>query len=287
MAGSARADSLSPAERRGREIFQRGTSSSGRPVSVSLNDEPTPVTFACAGCHARDGRGRSEGGIRPPDVRWETLSRPRLASGESLARPAYDRARLRRAVTMGIDPAGRRLDPVMPRYHLFREDADDLLAFLGRLGMLSEPGLTEGAFRVAVFLPAGPQRGAARRAIDAWAGDLATRGGIYTRRPEVVYVEGVAGLEQLGEEDEPFVIVGRPGDASTDVVEAWVEAHEVPWMRAGIADDAVATNAWIATLPAPRAGEPPPWLREVRALAGALEKIGRAATRERLLKALE
>ena len=259
----ARGDALTAAERRGREIFWRGTNGRGGRLSATLNDAPAPVTFGCAGCHGRDGRGRAEGGIRPPDIRWDTLVQPRPASGEAwYPRPAYDPRTLTRAVTMGLDPSGRRLDAVMPRYHLMREDADDLLAFLGRLGGLSDPGLSADDFRVGVFLPAGRQRAATRRAITAWAAELQARGGIYGRRPEVLFLENGAGdLEGLEEESEPLAVVGDPGAGSLDRAAAWVEAREVPWVRT-----------------APLTG--------VRSLEDALKRAGRDVSRERLALAL-
>jgi mono/diheme cytochrome c family protein len=268
---AARAGGLDPGERRGREIFRHGTSGGGRRVSVTLNGEPVPVTFGCAGCHGRDGRGRSEGGTRPPDIRWESLVRP-AAGGARHPRPAYDRATLVRAITMGIDPGGRPLDPVMPRYQLMREDADDLLAYLGRLGVLSDPGLTADDFHLGVFLPPGPGRNAARRAVEEWEAGLRARGGIYGRRPAVLYLEdGPAGLEGLAEEAEPLAVVGDPGDASLDRTLAWVRAREVPWLR---------------TAP-PGAGRgPQALLNEVRALERALARAGRDVSRERLAEVL-
>jgi hypothetical protein len=271
LAQPALAGGLSPAEHRGREIFRQGTSGGGHRVSVTLHGEPAPVTFGCAGCHGRDGRGRIEGGIRPPDIRWETLVGP-AAGGARYPRPAYDRGTLVRAITMGIDPSGRPLDAVMPRYQLFREDADDLLAFLARLGGLSDPGLTPDDFHLGVFLPPGPGRGAARRAIEEWEASLRARGGIYGRRPAVLYLEdGPAGLEGLAEEAEPLAVVGDPGEASIDRTLAWVRAREVPWLR---------------TAPTGAERSPEALLNEVRALERALARAGRDVSRERLAEVL-
>jgi hypothetical protein len=37
---------------------------------------------------------------------------------------------LRRAITDGVDPAGERLDPAMPRWSMSGEDMADLIAYL-------------------------------------------------------------------------------------------------------------------------------------------------------------
>ena len=195
---------LSPAETRGRQIFLQGTSASGREVTPVFASGPSPAPMACATCHGRDGRGRAEGVRGAPDIEWETLSRP------SATRPAYDEARLRRAITMGIGPAGRRLDPVMPRYRLWRSDADDLIAWLRRLGTLREPGVTATTLRIGA---AGPMR----PVFQAWADDLNARGGIYARRIE------------LADDDDVFAILGDLDDART----RRAVADEVPVLRTG------------------------------------------------------
>lgn len=281
LAPAGEAAPLTAAERRGRELFRRGESAAGRSVEVTLNGEPTPLAFACAGCHGRDGRGRPEGGFRPADLRAETLRRALPAEGSRPARPAYDRARLLRAITLGIDPGGRRLDALMPRYRLWREDADDLLAYLDRLGTLTDPGLAPDAVRVGVFLAGERRRDDARRAVEAWATELSARGGVYARRPEVVLLDDVD-LPALDEEREPFVVVGRPAAQTSAALAAWVAAREVPWLRASGAGEAPA-GPWTVDLRAP-AGDAPAGV--LGALTDALARIGRDASREGLLRAL-
>jgi hypothetical protein len=280
------AAALTPAERRGRTLYLRGTDASGRAVPATLNGERTPGALACASCHGRDGRGRPEGGLVPADVRRQTLFHALAETRMRPARPPYDVVRLKRAVTMGVDPAGRRLSPLMPRYHLQREDADDLLAFLGRLGTLADPGLAPDALRVGVL--AGPDReGAdARARVEAWAQDLATRGGLYARRPEVVFFAGAAELERLTEDEEPFVLLGAPPAASFEAVAAWAARREVPWVLSRPSDAVPTLDRWTVVLaPAPR--DVPPAVATLVPLERALERIGRDATRERLVEALE
>jgi hypothetical protein len=277
---------LTPAERRGRTLFLRGTAASGAVVPATLNGAPAPTALPCASCHGRDGRGRPEGGLDPADVRSQALSRALVAMGTRRARPAYDVARLKRAVTMGLDPAGRRLDPLMPRYHLLRQDADDLLAFLGRLGTLSDPGLTPDAVRVGVLVVPGPEGGHARARVEAWASALAARGGLYARRPEPVFFRGAEDLAGLAEEDEPFVLLGLPEAASLQAVAAWAARREVPWLVSRPSDSLPPLDRWVVAMPPATRGVAPA-VAVLAPLERALARIGREATRERLVEALE
>jgi hypothetical protein len=219
-------------------------------------------------------------------VRWQTLSRARGASGVRTARPAYDVPHLLRATTMGIDAAGRALDPLMPRYLLQRGEADDLLAFLARLGTLADPGLTPDAVRVGVLLPPGPQAAAARARVEAWAAGLAASGGIYARRPEPEFFGSAAELAGLDEAHEPFVLLGVPDGAAFEAVAAWAVRREAPWVVAQPSDSVPRLDRWIAVLPPAPRGEPPA-VAALAPLERALERIGREATRERLVEALE
>ncbi|MET0556230.1 MAG: c-type cytochrome [Vicinamibacteria bacterium] len=282
---TAGAQTLTPAERRGRTLFLRGTDASGGPVPATLNGAPAPTALACAGCHGRDGRGRPEGGLTPADVRWQTLARALAATGTRHQRPAYDRARLKRAVTMGLDPAGRSLDPLMPRYHLQRADADDLLAFLERLGSLDDPGLTADAFRVGVLVASGTGGADARARVVAWADGLAARGGLYARHPRLVFFASAAELAALDEEHEPFVLVGAPDAASFEAVAAWATQREVPWVVSRPSDALPPLDRWIVVL-APAPAGVAPAVAVLAPLERALERIGRDATREGLVEAL-
>ena len=43
---------------------------------------------------------------------------------------SYDDATLRRAITKGVDPGGRQLDPGMPRWLMAEQDLADLIEFI-------------------------------------------------------------------------------------------------------------------------------------------------------------
>jgi len=65
--GLAQGVELTAAQKRGREIYRKGTSSEGT-INATLAGTGTTVPasiLTCANCHARDGRGVPEGGVIP------------------------------------------------------------------------------------------------------------------------------------------------------------------------------------------------------------------------------
>jgi len=77
VAVSALAADLSEQEQRGKQIFALGESASGAPITVLVSRDGTPITASllpCSGCHGEDGKGRPEGGVKPSDITWKTLT---------------------------------------------------------------------------------------------------------------------------------------------------------------------------------------------------------------------
>jgi len=188
---------LTPAEQRGRQIYLEGTSPSGGEIVAVLGDAQIEVPAAsvpCASCHGRDGRGRPEGGVSPSDLRWESLTRPYGVTHPSgRSHPPYDERLLKRAVTLGLDPAGNKLHVAMPRFRLSLQDMAALTAYLKRLGSEPEPGVSETAVRIGVVLPpAGPLTPlgrAVRSALEAQCAQWNAQGGIYGRKLETRFLE--------------------------------------------------------------------------------------------------
>ncbi len=138
---------VSPADPEpGRRIYQQGTA--GQP--------------ACASCHRRSGFGTSEGGVYVPRVTGPALFQPRQLRRADLfrnlyqepqtqlyrervrdprLRPAYTPETLAAAVREGRDPAGRTLDPLMPRYRLSDGEMAALTAYLRGLSAAPSPGV--------------------------------------------------------------------------------------------------------------------------------------------------
>lgn len=188
---------LTPQEQRGRQIYRDGTSPSGGEITALLGDAQIEVPAAsvpCASCHGRDGRGRPEGGVSPSDLRWESITRPYGVTHPSgRTHPAYDERLLKRAISLGIDPAGNPLHVAMPRFRMSLQDMADLTAYLKRLGSEPEPGVSDTEVRIGVVLPpAGPLTPlgrAVRAAVEAQCAQWNAQGGIYGRKLEPRFLE--------------------------------------------------------------------------------------------------
>ncbi|WP_349617573.1 ABC transporter substrate-binding protein [Azotobacter salinestris] len=178
---------LTPEEAAGRRLYREGIGSGERPVEARIGPAGTSLpagALPCAGCHGSDGRGRPEGAIRPPDITWRRLA---------AARPAYDEASLARALGEGLDPAGARLSPAMPRFVMSWTDLANLTAYLKRLEEDRDPGLHDGRLRLGTLLPSsGPLAGAGHTVaalLQAVFDELNRAGGIHGRRLELVIAD--------------------------------------------------------------------------------------------------
>jgi hypothetical protein len=145
------AAALSALEARGREIYLHGRSSRGTAITAVVSDGGAEVpasVMPCGSCHGPNGRGKPEGGVTPARIDWETLTRPLDSEGRK--RPPYTEAQVRRAITMGIDSGAKELQSVMPRYRFRRDDIDDLVAYLRKLGSIAPPGVHDDVVRIGV-----------------------------------------------------------------------------------------------------------------------------------------
>ena len=137
-------DAGTPVER-GRQIYLTGTSPSGGEIVAVMSDAGVEVPAAavpCAGCHGRDGKGKPEGGVAPSDLTWGALTKPYgVTHPGGRKHPPYDPRLLKRAIAMGIDPAGQTLHVAMPRYRMSLRDMEDLAAYLRSSAPAPIPGL--------------------------------------------------------------------------------------------------------------------------------------------------
>lgn len=179
---------LSPEEARGKRLFLAGQSGSGGEISAIMGPggPETAVpgsTLPCGSCHGRDGRGRPEGGIAPSNITWDSLTKP-YGSGALLGRnhPPYDEKSLKRAVSLGLDPAGNPLNPTMPRYRMSQADMADLIAYLKRLGNEPVPGVSANTMRLGTLLSEGEAGTVTRALLDAAVAEVNRRGGLYGRK---------------------------------------------------------------------------------------------------------
>jgi cytochrome oxidase Cu insertion factor (SCO1/SenC/PrrC family) len=190
-AGAA-AEASAAAVERGRRIYREGVLPSGRPLrGLAQGDVPVVgARLACAGCHRPSGFGGVEGGVLVPPVTGPTLfsgtppseadllgklyqeelsqaSWSRLRAARE--RPAYTAASLAAALRRGIDPDGRTLDPLMPRYDLDGSDLDDLVSYLHTLSAAPAPGVTAAAIHFAVVVAPGIDAGRERAMLEVMA----------------------------------------------------------------------------------------------------------------------
>ena len=193
----------------GRELYWHGTTPTGTPIKASIaNDIKVDGSqFSCVNCHRPSGFGGSEGGKYVPPVTGPILFSPRQLNRNRIytklfeesqptgfaadvrkprMRPAYTDQTLADALRNGVDPAGRTLDPQMPRYDLGDPDVANLVAYLKTLSAVPSPGVDSEVIHFATVLSddADPrERDAVMKTITAFVGwmNRATEG--YLKRP--------------------------------------------------------------------------------------------------------
>ena len=217
---AAPAAALTPAQVRGKQIYLHGTSPSGAAVTASFggdgNDLPGE-TFPCANCHGRDGRGKPEGDVTPSNIRWSELTRLYGADQDGRKHSPYTERTLKRAITLGLDPAGQALNPVMPRFHLAWQDLDDLVAYVKKLEDDLDPGLSPTSISIGVVLPPAESMSAVadaiRAVLDAYAANLNQQGGIFGRQLDLHYASAPfdpaaqpAALRDFLDREKPFAL---------------------------------------------------------------------------------
>jgi ABC-type branched-subunit amino acid transport system substrate-binding protein len=80
---------------------------------------------------------------------WEEI--PEVMQG-GIRRPAYTDETLAEALWNGVDPAGRKFDPIMPRYLLDPPDMEVLVYYLKHLSDAPSPGVTDDTLHLATVV---------------------------------------------------------------------------------------------------------------------------------------
>jgi mono/diheme cytochrome c family protein len=134
----------------GRRIYRQGILPSGEPMSaIVVGDVPVLGTqFSCYNCHGLAGLGAIEGTYIVPPVAGRFL----YAASLQPKRPAYDNDSLARALRDGVDPTGRALDPLMPRFVLSDDEVSALAAYLQGLSSAPSPGVDDKVIRFATVM---------------------------------------------------------------------------------------------------------------------------------------
>lgn len=129
---------------------KRTFSSNGERIyytGISAKDGPIPIAggpmwlhmgpVGCVACHGLTGRGGVPvmmGAAVPEDIRYEALTKGEPGAGKAeTEHPPYTDALIKRAVTQGLDPAGKPLDWTMPRWQMSDQDLNDVIAYLKTL----------------------------------------------------------------------------------------------------------------------------------------------------------
>src|SRR5260370_14228329 len=141
----------------GKQIYLYGTGYNGVPIEALAGEGSVKVPAAgprSVNCHGPGGRGKPAVGIYQSNLRWTELSKPyAITTGSGRERPPYNESLVIRAITMGIDSGGNRLNTAMPKYLLTREQADDLVPYLKTLEHVLDPGIADQSIKTVLILP--------------------------------------------------------------------------------------------------------------------------------------
>lgn len=258
--------SAEPADNGGRSIYLDGRLASGEPLHATVQKGVTLSggAAACVNCHRRSGLGGGEGqnSIRPiagrllfhppqPGGTGRLREQPR-STNDASRRPVYTRASLARALREGVDPAGRALDPLMPRYALGDDAIAQLQAYLEGLSATAAPGVSDREIHFATIIAPGVDPDRRRAMLDVLQAFFRDKNGgtrKETRRRDtdsmrmyrayrtwVMHVWELHGapetwraqLDAHYRRQPVFAVIGGLGDASWQPVHAFCEGTGVP-----------------------------------------------------------
>ncbi len=234
---------LTESERRGKAIYLRGESPSGKEIKALIGDLDVPAsTVTCGGCHGLRGEGKTEGGVTAGNLTWTNMIKPYgHTHPNGRKHGAYDEKLFTRSLVQGTDPAGNQLAVAMPRFEMSPEDMADLIAYLKRIETDRDPGLTEETITIATILPkTGPLADigtAMKDVLTAYFTNVNDRGGIYNRRIELKIIDtGVdaaataANVKTHIANGEMFAIVSGLSAGAEKELAAVTQAAEIPFM---------------------------------------------------------
>ena len=165
------------AMRIGEQMYREGILPSGKPMqALVMGDIPFDGRmFTCDDCHQRSGLGSEEGTIITWPINGKELLIPRKRTGAFRqptseaekqnvrrtlpqyfqvedVRPPYTDKTLARALRVGKDSAGRRLDPVMPKYRLSNSSMALMVYYLKHLSVDLSPGADDSVLQFATVI---------------------------------------------------------------------------------------------------------------------------------------
>jgi ABC-type branched-subunit amino acid transport system substrate-binding protein len=234
---------LTQHERRGKAIYHRGMTSTGREIVAVMGEVDVPAsTLTCAGCHGARGEGKTEGGVTAGELTWKHLTKPYGHTHPNGRKHGpFDELSFIRSVANGVDPAGNTLLVAMPRYQMMQDEMSDLIAYVKRIEADRDPGLTEQTITVGSVLPAhGPlaETGAAMRdVLLAYFDNVNSHGGIYSRKIDMRVAESgadadatAAGVKEFIAREQVFAFVGGVSAGAEGEIAALVAEREIPFV---------------------------------------------------------
>lgn len=193
--GVAPAGAQSPPDAElGKRLYLSGRRADGAPAAARAEGDVALAGshVACVACHRPSGFGSSEGGVFTPSITGPILFNERRLDrarfmqnrfgqtqskrfyarlAQPRMRPAYTIETLARALREGVDPAGQKLDPAMPRYDLTDADVANLAAYLKTLSATPDPGVSAQEIHLATVVAAdapAPERAALTATLQAY-----------------------------------------------------------------------------------------------------------------------
>lgn len=160
---------------RGQQLYLNGRIGHGSPLRATTQNDivVSGSQFSCVSCHRISGYGGSEGGNYVLPITGPTLFHAKELNRVKIfnklfketqtskfdarmrspgMRPAYTDQTLASVLRTGIDPAGRELNRLMPRYDLSDGDMADLVAYLKTLSARPDPGVDDTTLHIATVV---------------------------------------------------------------------------------------------------------------------------------------
>ena len=230
---------LTAAEKRGKALYLRGESSSGKEITAIMNDIDVPAsTLSCAGCHGARGEGKTEGGVTAGSLTWSHLTKPYGHTHDNGRKHgAFGEASFIRAVTGAVDPAGNKFVVAMPAYRMPQQDMADLIAYLKMIETDMDPGVSDDKIVLGTLLPEKAALTGLAQAIEdvlgAYFAEVNSRGGIYGRKIELRILNGnpgstVANMKKLIDDQQVFAILSGLTAGAEDGVATLSRESQVP-----------------------------------------------------------
>ena len=237
------AQTLTAAERRGKELYLRGTSPSGREITGRVGEIDVPAsTVSCGGCHGMRGEGKTEGGVTAGNLTWPHLTKPYGDTHPTGRKHGpFNDSSFIRAVVNGLDPDGNDLQVVMPRYKLSIEDMADLLAYVKRIDTDLDPGLTDSSIRLGLVLPSkgslADVSAAMKDVFTTYFDELNSRGGIFNRKIDLRIADAGAGgaatatvAQTFARQEQIFAFVGGLSAGADPQIAALAREEQIPFI---------------------------------------------------------